>query len=199
MIYFSKGCFINDDNYEIEDLLSNFNKKKEKKKNTSKKKGNRGENELADILKERFDKKFFRVTGSGNRWSQVDLSEETKGVFTGDIVCPSNFRFILECKYGYSDIELCGIFTSGHKLIDEWMVKAQRDADFLGKHPIICWRKPHYEWLVLSPTQPKIDWLCEKLKTVNKMIYNGPNSVQWTIVPLNAVLSRDIEDAFWFK
>lgn len=183
---------MSDENYEIEDLLSNFNKKKIRKKNTSKRKGNSGERELADILKERFDKKFFRVTGSGNRWSQVDLSEETKGVFTGDIVCPFNFKFVVECKYGYADIEMCSIFSEGHKQFDEWLKKVRRDADSLKKSPIVCWRKPHYEWLAFIPyglflTQFKQHTIY--LKYIQ--------DEEWAIMPLKKLL--DLSNDFWFE
>lgn len=180
---------MNNEDYEIEDLIDNLGKK-ERKKNTSKRKGNTGERELAKILCERFPgRQFFRVLGSGNRWSQVELTEETRGAFTGDLVCPSNFSFCLECKYGYSDYELCGFFTNGHKDIDEWLKKAKRDADSLGKMPMLCWRKPRYEWLAFIPL------LEERIYPSGSeviLLYKG-----WMVASLKKWLEKS--DDFWFK
>jgi hypothetical protein len=171
--------------------LSNFNKKKEKKKNTSKRRGNGGELELSKVFCERFpDKKFFRSIGSGNRWSQVDLSEEMKNAFTGDIVCPTNFKFVIECKYGYADIEMCGIF-SGHKQFDEWLKKVRRDADSLKKHPIVCWRKPHYEWLAFIPYELFLSQF--KQPTI---FLKYIKEEEWAIIPLNKLL--ELPNDFWF-
>lgn len=134
---------MSDDDFEIEDLLENFEKKKDRKKNTSKDKGNRGERQLAEVFAERFEgEKFFRVVGSGNRWSHVELTEAARSVFTGDIVCPPHFNFVVECKYGYADIELCGVFLEGHKQFEEWLKKARRDANSLEKWPILCCASP---------------------------------------------------------
>ncbi len=176
---------MNDDNdFNVEDILNNLNKK-EKKKNTSKKKGNRGENELADVLCERFPgKQFFRVVGSGARGFQVTLSEEMKNAFVGDIVCPSNFKFCVECKYGYADIDLCSFFPDGHKKIDEWLQKVQRDANNLGKQPILCWRKPRQPWLAFCQIAP--------FGLGMRMEYKG-----WSIVSFDKLL--ELTDEFWFN
>lgn len=182
-----KYCRIGDkminEDYEIDDILGNLNKKKERKKNTSKKKGNRGENELADILCERFPgKKFFRVVGSGNRGSQVDLPEEMKNAFTGDLVCPKFFSYTMEVKYGYSDIDLWSLFTGQQKKIEEWMKQALRESSCLNKKPLICWRKPRQPWLAILQNAPE---------ATPKLEYNG-----WSFVALTSLLEQP--DDFWF-
>jgi len=173
---------MSDEDFEIEDILANLNKK-EKRKNTSKKKGNRGENQLCDVLEKRFPgRTFFRVVGSGNRWSQVELTEETKGVFTGDIVCPPDFRFCLESKYGYEDIELWNLLQTGNKKVDEWLIKVEKDACFIGKQPMLCWRIPRKQHLAFLRLEPQQDCY---------MKYH-----QWAVVSLASLLDRP--DEFWF-
>ncbi len=173
-----------EDDFEIEDILGNLNKKKERKKNTSKAKGNRGENQLCDVLEARFPgNTFFRVIGSGNRWSQVELTEATKSMFTGDIVCPPNFRFCLESKYGYEDIELWNMLQTGNNKIDEWLQKAQRDADYVNKEPMLCWRIPRKHHIAFLKYQP------------THSIYMAYK--EWIVISLANLF--EYPDTFWFK
>src|SRR5687768_2233678 len=96
------------DDYFIDDVLLNLSRKKEKL--NSKDKGKRGERDLCKVLSNRFtDRKgFFRVVGSGAHGHCVTMTEQAKEVLTGDVVCPEGFRFAVECKYGYPDIDLSG-------------------------------------------------------------------------------------------
>jgi hypothetical protein len=97
---------------EVEDIF-----KKRPKKIKSGIKGKRVELEVVKSLNERFSKvlaanpdggKFSRSVGSGNRWGQnVHLSKNAVNTYSGDIVCPEGFLFVLESKGGYNDIDLC--------------------------------------------------------------------------------------------
>ena len=132
----------NDNDYVVEDLFEELNKKKNKKKKiNSGRKGKGGERGLCTMLTERFKKPFSRVIGSGARTSQVNLTEEAKLVMTGDIVCPTDFVFTIESKCGYSEIDLCNAIDGGHKLIDGFMDQAQKDANRVNKKPLLCWKK----------------------------------------------------------
>ena len=169
---------------EIEDIFKNLNKK-ERRKNTSKRQGNRGENNLADVLNKRFPgQSFYRVLGSGNRWSQVKLNEEAMAFFTADLNTPPNFVFAIECKYGYADIDLCTAFPNGHKQIDEWLVKIKRDGDRVKKRPLLCWKKPYKPWLAFLQHIPE--------GCGNSFQYNT-----WNIVALDKLLEQP--DSFWFS
>lgn len=161
---------MNDDDFFVEDVMKNLEKKK---KVNSKDKGDRGERDLCKVLCGRFPNReaFFRVVGSGNRWSQVTLSEHAKEVLVGDVCAPPGFRHSIECKYGYADIELSSILLNGNKQIDVFLEKAERDAAKVGRHPLLCWRKPHYPWVVfikrkIEPPQFHMwykDWLVVSL------------------------------------
>jgi Holliday junction resolvase len=161
------------DDFFIDDILENL-ERKEKKKINSKDKGARGERDLCAILLSRFpDKKgFFRVIGSGNRGSQVNLGEHAKQFFTGDISSGSTgFKFSIECKYGYEDIDLSTCFDSGIKPLDVFLEQAEKDAAKVGKLPMLCWRKPRKPWIVFVKETNKDfsyklyykDWICVSL------------------------------------
>src|SRR5581483_7903643 len=125
------------EDYFIEDILKNKNKKK--RKNVSRV-GKTGERELKGIFSKRFpNKNFYRTVGSGNRYSQVNLSEDHKAVFVGDVIS-SGFNFVIECKYGYADTELCDALENGHKTIDGFLEQVERDSKRVNKQPLLCWR-----------------------------------------------------------
>lgn len=174
------------DDYFIEDIV---NTKERRKKVNSKDKGARGERSLVRLLSERFpDKKgFFRVVGSGNRWSQVTLTEQAAEVMTGDLVTPANFKLSIECKYGYADIDLCSAFDNGNKQIDEFLDQTERDANRVKKIPLLCWRKPRGLWLAWL----KQTWLPETAQFTYKLHYRD-----WIVLSLTELLKLD--DEFFF-
>lgn len=178
-----------ENDFEIDDIFKNFNiKKNKKKKKDSKGAGNRGELDLVHTFTARFpDKSFFRVVGSGARVAQVKNLGENKALFTGDLVAPSNFIFTIECKYGY-DIELMSTFTDGNKQIDAWIDQSQRQADGIGKLPLLCWRKPHHSWLAFIP---KVSFNKVKPKPDYFMSYR-----HLYVLSLATILSQP--NSFWF-
>jgi len=130
------------DGYEVD--IDIFDDKKKKKKN-SKHKGKRGELALVKLLNERFDtSQFSRVVGSGNRWSQVECVTKD---YIGDIVCPPNFRFTVECKNGYNELDMYVATQSKVALLDEFLDQASDDANRTGKQPLLCWKKDRQPWL----------------------------------------------------
>lgn len=137
------------DDFFIEDVLHNLSKKKQKV--NSKDKGQRGERDLCKILTNAFETKegFSRTIGSGNRWSQANLTEQAKEVFAGDLCCPSGFKFTIESKYGYEGIDLCNAFEGGSKELDAFLAQAEKDAERINKSSLLCWRKPRKPWLAI--------------------------------------------------
>ena len=130
----------NHDDYFIEDVLDQLNKKK--KKVDGKSKGNRTERNVVKILNDRFGTGFSRSIGSGNRWSQTNhLPKHAQDVFSGDLVVPQNFVFCIESKGGYNDIDVHGFFDSGNSQIDEFIKQAEQDAERCNRKPLLIWKK----------------------------------------------------------
>lgn len=133
------------DDIFVDDIFDNEGKPPRK---NSGRKGKRGERGLCQLLSDRFKGQVFsRVIGSGAHGWRT-MSESTKKVLTGDIVAPDNFKFTIECKHGYVEIELCGALDNGNKKIDAFLYQANKDADRLGRRPLVCWKKDRQPWLV---------------------------------------------------
>lgn len=177
--------------YEFEDMNDFvtddeiFNKKN--KKINGKKKGNRIELELAKILNKRFGTGFSRSVGSGNRWSQVNhLPKHARDVFSGDLVVPKDFKFVLESKGGYEGIDLNSIFIRGSAELDGFLDQASKDAKRCGRKPMLCWKKKRRPWLVVLLT----DDLPRDFKY--QLRYG-----KWSVLALEEVLK--LEDEFFLS
>lgn len=136
----------NDDDYIVDDLSI-----VKKKKINCGRKGKSGERDLCKILEGRFAGKIFhRTIGSGNRYSQVTLTEQEKFVFSGDVVCPVDFAFVIEVKNGYDDIDLSLCLSGSCKPFDEFLNQVSKAAELTGKEPLLCWHKTRKPWMVFS-------------------------------------------------
>lgn len=134
-----------EDELEIDNILANLDKKK---KINGKKKGNRVELQLTKLLTARFGLNFSRTVSSGARWSQAKLSEDAKNVFSGDLVVCKGFKFVVECKGGYDDIDLNSSFTEGSKEIEAFLNQVTDDSKRCNRKPMLCWKKTRKPWLV---------------------------------------------------
>ena len=170
--------------------------KKSPKKIKSGKKGKRVELEVVKDLNARFSEilsknpdwgRFSRSVGSGNRWGQnVYLSKAAKDVYSGDIVCPESFRFALESKGGYNDIDLCSAFGEGQSELDSFLKQAESDAERCGRKPMLLWKKDR---------KPRIAFL----KTVDLPPRHFEYSMKyrdWTGVPYEDLVMEG--DVFFF-
>lgn len=177
---------MNEEDCFVDDIINNI--KSKKKKLNSKDKGKRGERDLCKVLTKRFPdhKGFFRVMGSGSLGGFSHLTEQAKEIFTGDIVCPEGFKFSIECKYGYDDIDLCTALEDGNKTIDKFLSQAEKDAERVKKKPLLCWKKPRQNWLAFF----KIEEVC-RIEAVYKLIYRD-----WICLPLTKVVT--MPDTFFF-
>ncbi len=187
------------DDREIEDILANaeIQKKKKNKKVNSGEKGKRTERNLGKLLQDRFGFEFTRTTGSGNKWGQctfVALPQHAKDTYAGDLICPENFEWVIECKGGYNDTSLYTLIVRGREhQIDQWIEDAIKDGERSNRKPIICWKKDRMPWLAMASMTD----LWHHMAFSNKMIYTRPNGCCWVIVPLADVLALD--DYIFFK
>src|SRR5690349_13296154 len=106
--------------FEEEDNL------KFKKKINSKKKGSTFERKVCHILNKHFNtSEFCRSPGSGAFATSHNLPEYLK--IYGDLITPKNFKYCLELKKGYSDINISDLFNKKSKLW-EFIEQADRDS-----------------------------------------------------------------------
>lgn len=177
---------------EIEDIL-----KSKPKKIKSGRKGKRVELDLIKRLNERFREaiagrpgcgSFSRSVGSGNRWGQrVHLSKAASDTYSGDIVCPEGFLFVLESKGGYNDIDLCTVFSGGQAELDSFLKQVSDDSARCGRMPLLLWkkdRKPRLAFLKSSDLKGR-EFPC--------MLRYG----QWTAISMEDLVS--LEDDFFFS
>lgn len=111
----------NSDAYELHELtLDN------KKKLNSRKKGNTFELKIAKLFNEKFNtKEFCRSPGSGAFATTHSLPDYLK--IYGDLIAPEKFKFIIECKKGYSK-ESFDSLLNPNSLINSFIEQAERDA-----------------------------------------------------------------------
>lgn len=181
-----------DDDFDVDDIL-----KKKPKKIKSGKKGKRVELELVKSLNARFAKiissnpdigTFSRSVGSGNRWGQnIQLSKVAANIYSGDIVCPEKFKFVLESKGGYNEIDLCSAFEGGQSELDAFLKQVSSDSERCNRKPLLFWKKDR---------KPRIAFLkSEDLGAVPfqySMKYR-----EWTAVSYDDLMSLD--DCFFFE
>lgn len=180
------------EDYEVEDITKNVKSKKIKCGS----KGKRGERDIIHLFNNRFAKLlsehpdwggFSRSVGSGNRWGQVfSLPQHAKETFSGDITCPKNFKFVLESKCGYNDIDLFNCIVKNEKGLDEFLEQVSADSGRCGKIPILLWKKDR-KGRIAFMRDNDVNY---KLP-LNYIKYNS-----WCGVDFNYLLS--LEDNFFF-
>jgi len=191
------------EDFEVDDIVEDFEKRdKRKKKIKSKNKGNRTELGLVKLLNDRFAELlkahpdwglFSRSVGSGNRWGQgqgLHLPKHAKDTYTGDLTCPSNFKFVIESKGGYNDVDLCGAFVDGDSTIDSFLQQVSDDAARSSRKPLLVWKKDR---------KPRL----AAIRATDLPLARDENDYQyfmryreWVILPLEVLLAR--HDAFFF-
>jgi len=130
-----------EDNFDLTELT-----KKTRKKVNSRQKGSAFERKVCTILNETFDtNEFCRSPGSGAFATTHTLPKHLK--IYGDIITPEKFRFSIECKKGYNNINLYSLLDYSSKFW-EFIEKSKKDADSAGREfmvilqqdrqPILC-------------------------------------------------------------
>lgn len=172
---------------DFEDFVQDDILTKRKNKVDGKKKGNRVELELTKILTSRFQSSFSRTVASGARWSQAKLTEEATQMFSGDLIVPKNFKFVIESKGGYDKIDMSSIFIKGNSELDSFLDQVTKDSDRCGRKPMLCWKKTRKPWLAFVHSN-----VLEEYDFKYKLHYR-----QWTAVSLDSLLK--LEDEFFYN
>lgn len=117
------------------------------KKTNGKQKGNTFERKCANLLSDRFkgitgiEKSFRRSVDSGSFWGGSNAQRmntyDTATANFGDLVCPSNFKYTIECKHYKSAPTFKAIIEQNVAQWDEWISQASQDATNACKLPML--------------------------------------------------------------
>jgi hypothetical protein len=183
------------DDLDVDNIAKNADKPKKIKSGA---KGKSAERELVHLLNERFDSlltknsnfgKFSRSVGSGNRWGQhVDLPKHAKDTFSGDLCVPQNFKWVIESKKGYNDIDLISIFSGKCPGLDEFLDQVTADSKRCGRKPMLIWKKDRKPRIAFIKAADFSDFRDFK----NYLVYN-----EWVGVPFDDLLSLKTDNFFF--
>lgn len=103
-----------------------------------KQKGNSYERKIANLLSDRFKEKtglesaFRRNPDSGSFFGGQNQSRtetyDTEYAIFGDLICPRNFNFSIECKNYKTPPSFSSIIKQDSKQLDGWISQATQDA-----------------------------------------------------------------------
>jgi hypothetical protein len=155
------------DNYDISKL-------KKKKKVNSRAKGSTFERNIAKLLNDRFNtSEFSRSPGSGAFATTHTLPEHLK--IYGDLITPQNFKYCIECKKGYNNLNLYSLYNYS----SEWwcfLEQCQKDSDKCGKIPLVIFKQDRQPTLAIVPdyvkTLKRLQYIeIHKMHNFTKMSY----------------------------
>lgn len=185
-----------DDDAFIDDIAANIKEKKKVVKSGAKGKG--AEREIVKILNDRFADllsnnpdwgQFSRSVGSGNRWGQnVVLPKHAKDTFSGDLCVPENFKWVIESKKGYNDVDIWSVFDAKCKELMDFLKQSVDDSKRCGRKPMVIWkkdRKARLAFLKKKDAPPLKEFSC-------CFYFDG-----WVALPFDALLDQD--DSFFFS
>lgn len=135
-----------------------------KKKVNGKQKGSAYERKISNLLSERFQEKtglekaFRRSLDSGSFFGasnqkRMETHNLEKATF-GDIMCPSNFNYEVECKF-YKDFPSANaILEQDCKQWDGWIEQCSRDSTNSGKKMMLIMKYNNVPDMVLFEELP---------------------------------------------
>lgn len=166
------------------------------------KKGKRGELTVCKILSKHFGKEFSRVPCSGATSTTHNLSVSAHKILAGDIVCPDNFVFCVENKYGY-DISMENIFDKKHcqrkKLFEFIKQSVEESKNAEGLIPMVIYTKTRKKPLVILPFEnhSKSLFLQSFLEKIDTFMFFKYKNEKWIIMSLSDLLDNAPEDFFY--
>ena len=120
---------------------------KTKRRINSRRKGNAFERKISKLLNERFEtKEFCRTPGSGAFGSTHTLPQHIK--VYGDLITPQNFKFVIECKSGYT-VELDDLFKPKSEFWS-FVEQAKRDATTAKRDWLMIYQKTRRKGVVVT-------------------------------------------------
>jgi len=171
-----------EDNYDISKL-------KKKKKVNSRAKGSTFERQIAKTLNDRFNTlEFSRTPGSGAFATTHTLPEHLK--IYGDLITPQNFKYCIECKKGYNNINLYSLYNYSSELWG-FLDQCQKDSEKCYKSPMVIFKQDRQPTLAIvpySPTSPFVE--------TEKNIQIVKEEITYRIYLFDDLLKEP--ESFWF-
>ena len=123
-----------EDNFDLTEIT-----KKTRKKVNSRQKGSSFERGISKLLNETFGTdEFCRSPGSGAFATTHKLPEHLK--IYGDLITPENFRFTIECKKGYNNINIYSLLDYSSKFW-EFLDQSEKDSRSSKKEPMVIFKQ----------------------------------------------------------
>ena len=133
------------DNYDLTNL-----RKKTKRKN-SRTKGSTFERQIAKTFNDRFKtKEFSRSPGSGAFATTHSLPEYLK--IYGDLITPKNFKYCIECKKGYNNINLYSLYNYSSD-IWKFIEQCEKDSKKCDKIPMVIFKQDRQPTIAIVPQE----------------------------------------------
>jgi hypothetical protein len=115
-----------------------------------KQKGNSFERSIANLLSERFKEHtgipqaFRRNPDSGSFFGGSNIARtqvyDTDWAIYGDLICPKNFKFAIECKHYKTAPILNAVLTESVADWDKWLKQAGQDSEVSAKEMLLIVR-----------------------------------------------------------
>ena len=132
-----------------------------------KQKGNKFEREIANLFSDRFadytgiEQSFRRNPDSGSFFGGTNIgrkeTHDTDWAIYGDLICPRNFNFTIECKWYKSAPILDAVLKEHISDWDEWIGQARQDAEACGKEMLIIIKYNRTKILTITEKDTIID------------------------------------------
>ena len=133
-----------EDNYDLKKL-----RQKPKRKN-SRAKGHGFERDVAKLLNDRFDTtEFSRTPGSGAFATTHTLPAHLK--IYGDLITPYKFKYCIECKKGYNNINLYSLYNNSSEVWD-FLRQTEKDSKKCGRIPMMILKQDRKPILAFIPS-----------------------------------------------
>lgn len=131
----------------------------------SKRKGSAFENEIAKFLNGiHSTEEFARTPGSGawmgrsNSFKRSGVAAAAQETLRGDLITPSSFPFIIECKSYADSPSYNGIIKGPDKHLDKWLLEVEFDADQANCIPMLWFKTSRKGTFVAFPKSSLVDY-----------------------------------------
>jgi len=184
-----KGLFM-EDNYDLKDM-----RKKPQRKN-SRAKGHGFERQVAKLLNDRLDTtEFSRTPGSGAFATTHTLPDHLK--IYGDLITPEKFRYCIECKKGYNNINLYSLYNNSSEIWD-FLDQSRKDSQKCQKIPMMLLKQDRKAILAFIPTHKAEEIIKGQTYTaVSNKRDKYSKGDNWNIYKFVDLL--DMEDKVWLE